>query len=480
MSDSVAADNVTVNEQMVEILSIGWKAMPEMVGADWDKVKKALLADIAKLGEQADPNHDHMVDMVAHHLHPYPEAMTYINDIAKQVMGHGMSAFEVVVAEPKAEPEAEEYDAGDESEYIDDEDFVDDSVDEDGRGFEESGSFELEEIEIDSGDSEPEENFYRVPVYFATNRKRDKRYKDHRSFTGNRSEEMKYGLAQVSMPKTHVPGNLETPRRWRREKADPERHILVLSVDLMDKNKFVVEANNTLANAESDEALIYIHGYNVSFGGALRLTAQIATDLEFKGIPITYSWPSMAKTLRYNADEANIAHGQHYFDAFIEMVIKELKVSKIHILAHSMGNRLATLGMEKLPKQLAKGKLGQVIFASPDVDRGVFAQRAAKFADKAERYTLYINESDLALELSQLIHGFARAGERDNNPLIVEDVDTIDATNIDGSFLGHSFYQRDRTVLGDIVALISQNLAPMSRANLLQKGMDKIYWELTR
>ena len=139
MSDSVAADNVTVNEQMVEILSIGWKAMPEMVGADWDKVKKALLADIAKLGEQADPNHDHMVDMVAHHLHPYPEAMTYINDIAKQVMGHGMSAFEVVVAEPKAEPEAEEYDAGDESEYIDDEDFVDDSVDEDGRGFEESG-----------------------------------------------------------------------------------------------------------------------------------------------------------------------------------------------------------------------------------------------------------------------------------------------------------------------------------------------------
>ncbi|MFK7803123.1 MAG: alpha/beta hydrolase [Anaerolineae bacterium] len=472
MSDSVAADNVTVNEQMVEVLSIGWKAMPEMVGADWEKVKKALLADMAKMEEHADPNHDQMVHMISDHLQPYPEALAYLNDIAKQVMGHKLTEFEVV--EPAAEAAASEP----EPDFIDDEDFVDDSVDEGSRGFEESGEFELEEIEVES--AEPEENFYRVPVYFATNRKRDKRYKDFRSFTGNRSDEMKYGLAQVSMPKTHVPGNLETPRRWRREKADPNRHILVLSVDLMDKNKFVVSANDTLADAESDSALIYIHGYNVSFGGALRLTAQIATDLEFKGIPITYSWPSMAKTLRYNADEANIAHGQDYFDAFLEMVIKELKVSKVHILAHSMGNRLATLGMRNLPEQVAKGKIGQVLFASPDVDRGVFTQRAAKFAGKADRYTLYINESDLALELSQLIHGFARAGERDNNPLVVDDVDTIDATNIDGSFLGHSFYQRDRTVLGDIVALISQNLAPISRMNLLQKGVEKIYWELTR
>ena len=34
-----------------------------------------------------------------------------------------------------------------------------------------------------------------------------------------RSDEMHYGLAQVSMPKTHVPGTLESPRRWRRERS---------------------------------------------------------------------------------------------------------------------------------------------------------------------------------------------------------------------------------------------------------------------
>ncbi|MFT5193370.1 MAG: esterase/lipase superfamily enzyme [Cellvibrionaceae bacterium] len=510
MSKTTAADNVTVNEQMVEVLSIAWKALPEMVGEDWEQVKQALLKDMAGMDQHSDPNHDYMAEMIAGHLRPYPQAMSYLNEIYHKISGRWMDEFEVQAPAVQVEMSSAEVvsievesaevvlieveSAEAVSIEVESAEAVSIEVEsaevvsieiapaEMESSEAESGDFELEEIEVESA-AEPEDdkNFYQVPVYFATNRKQDKRYKDeYRSFTGKRSNDMKYGLAQVSMPKTHVPGNLESPRRWLFEKADPNRHIVVLSVEMMDEGGFIVSANDSLKDAETDEALVYIHGYNVSFGGALRLTAQIATDLEFKGIPITYSWPSMAKTLRYNADEANITHGQQFFDDFLEMITQKLNVKKIHILAHSMGNRLATQGMRNLPAHLGKDKIGQVIFASPDVDRDVFAQRAERFAGKAERYTLYINESDLALELSQLIHGFARAGERDGNPLRVDAVDTVDATNIEGSFLGHSFYQRNRTVIADIMSLIQQNLAPTSRPNLLVKGGERVYWEMEK
>ena len=179
------------------------------------------------------------------------------------------------------------------------------------------------------------------------------------------------------------------------------------------------------------------------------------------------------------ADEKSIEKGQKYFDAFLETVIKELNVSKLHILAHSMGNRLATLGMQNVSKELAEGKLGQVIFASPDVSRDNFAERAKKFAGKADRYTLYINDGDLALELSQVLHFGPRAGEKDDFPLVVDEVDTVDATPIESSLLGHSFYQRDTTVISDIVSLITQNLAP-PRVSLTEIPGSKRYWEFTK
>ena len=90
-----AEDNVTMNEMMIDILSIGWKGIAKIVGDDWADVKQALLADMANLDKQADPNNDHMVDMIAHHLQPYPDALKHINEICEGVMGHRMDEFEV-------------------------------------------------------------------------------------------------------------------------------------------------------------------------------------------------------------------------------------------------------------------------------------------------------------------------------------------------------------------------------------------------
>ncbi len=479
MSSARAEDNVTMNEQMMEVLSVAWKEMPFMMGNDWESMKREILAGLANMEGMDDPADDYLVKMLAKMLADYPDVLHMLNEVTHSVTGKYRPEFDVPLPEAEfeeAEPEFEEFEPMPDAAEAEPE-------------FEPIPEAAEAELEFDDGarDFDPtpsaptvpdDANYYLVPVYFATNRKRDRRYKLQRSFTGRRSNEVTYGLSHVSMPKTHVPGNLEGPSRWRREKADPNRHVLVMSLDVLDQGGFIASANQSLANSEQNEALVYIHGYNVSFGGALRLTAQIATDIGFKGIPITYSWPSFTKTLRYLGDEANIKHGQVFFDEFLELIVRELNVTKIHLLGHSMGNRLLTQGMATISQESLAGKLGQVIFASPDVDKGVFAQRAKKYAGKAERYTLYINESDLALELSQFLHGFARAGERDNDPLVVTPVETIDATNIDSSFLGHNFYQRNRTVLGDIMKLVFENTGPDERENMKPVIGAKRYWEM--
>jgi esterase/lipase superfamily enzyme len=49
-----------------------------------------------------------------------------------------------------------------------------------------------------------------------------------------------------------------------------------------------MEATNAGKQADTPEALVFVHGYNVNFNDAVRRAAQIAYDLEFAGIPMVY------------------------------------------------------------------------------------------------------------------------------------------------------------------------------------------------
>ena len=70
MRSSRAEDNVTTNEQMMELLSVVWKNLPQRVGQDWPEVKKRLLADLAKMEGMDDPADDHLLNVLVDHFHP--------------------------------------------------------------------------------------------------------------------------------------------------------------------------------------------------------------------------------------------------------------------------------------------------------------------------------------------------------------------------------------------------------------------------
>lgn len=300
-----------------------------------------------------------------------------------------------------------------------------------------------------------------------------------------------FGSAEVSIPSKRDRGTLPRPAWWRLEfRENPARHVMVTAVRPLAREAFLADIRSTFAQASQKHALLFIHGYNVTFADALMRTAQIAFDLrsdeliEFPGVPLLYSWPSLGQTLGYLRDETLIRWTQPHFEQFLRIALSETGADVVHVIAHSMGNRaliecLSTLDLSGLPAGSAV--LDQVVFAAPDFDADTLADLAAQLSSRARRCTLYASSGDLALRTSrELRGGLRRAGESGEELLVVNGIDTIDASNVDTSLLGHGYFG-ERTILGDIFYLLKDRKSPDERFGLIRRMRANVkYWEMAK
>ena len=257
--------------------------------------------------------------------------------------------------------------------------------------------------------------FVRVPVLYATDR-------DHAAhamsdpYYGSERAPMRYGMAHVSIPfhPSHQKGKIERPVWWKLEfKENPARHVVILNITEFDEQVFLEHIDTAVDPLSEPEALIFIHGYNVSFPDALRRTAQIAADLEFLGPSILFSWPSQGRTDKYWVDETNAQWAVDDLERLILATINRSKARSLHLIAHSLGARILTHVLERisrltLPSEAAR--LRQIIFAAPDIDAETFKKAASQFHSRSERCTLYASSNDEVLSISKLFHGYSRAG----------------------------------------------------------------------
>ncbi|MBK1650585.1 alpha/beta hydrolase [Rhabdochromatium marinum] len=102
-----------------------------------------------------------------------------------------------------------------------------------------------------------------------------------------------YGIADVSIPKEHKLGEMESPTWWKFEfKEDPGKHITLINASSINKESFYQRMKKEMNRMSKDEVFVFIHGFNVTFKDSIRRTAQLAYDLHYPGIPVAYSWPS--------------------------------------------------------------------------------------------------------------------------------------------------------------------------------------------
>jgi esterase/lipase superfamily enzyme len=270
---------------------------------------------------------------------------------------------------------------------------------------------------------------------------------------------LELGTCEVSIPKLHEVGELESPSVLRLEfHEDPNRHVMLLGVRPEPADRFFADLRECVGRSKQKSAFVFVHGYNVSFEDAARRTAQIAYDLKFEGAPIFFSWPSQAGILSYAVDETNVSWAAPHLLSFLTEVAQQSGAQRIHLIAHSMGNRALTSALRDLSlmQKSDRPTFDEVVLTAPDIDADIFVNDIAPAIVKtARRVTLYSSSNDEALIVSKKVHGYPRAGDSGSQLVVLPGIDTVDVSAVDTSLLGHTYYGDNSTVLADIFELLN-------------------------
>jgi len=302
---------------------------------------------------------------------------------------------------------------------------------------------------------------------------------------GSERGTLERGFCEVSIPKQHKLGGLEGPSVLRLEFfEDPKRDIMLREVSPVAADEFFSDLGECVSGARSQSAFVFVHGYNVSFERAARRTAQMAYDLKFDGAPIFFSWPSQGKLQKYTVDEAAAAWAAPDLKEFLVEVAERCGVRHLHLIAHSMGNRVLTAALRDLSgsSEAELPMFDEVVLTAPDIDADVFRRDLApKIVRTAKRVTLYASSHDEALALSKQVHGYPRAGDTGGLLVVLPGIDTIDVSNVDTSLIGHAYYGSNGTVLADLFGLLHEAKAPSERKWLQSTPFGELtYWIFLR
>lgn len=324
-----------------------------------------------------------------------------------------------------------------------------------------------------------------VRVFFGTDRKLTGDQAPSSMFGIDRSSSMHYGFSEVSIPARHRQGELESPSLWRLEfSPNPEEHVVLLRSTVLPKEQYFSDMAARLS-ATSGSVLLFVHGYNVTFEDAARRTAQMTYDLKFAGAPVFFGWPSKGETSLYPHDETEIEWAQGDLKRFLDDILRQPEARNVYIIAHSMGNRALTrsLGALLTEKPDFKAKVKEIILAAPDIDADTFKREIAPaLVASGCPITLYASADDFALQMSMTFHGYPRLGAGGQNRVLMPGVETVDATGVDASFLGHSYYGSVRPVLSDISGMLHNGWRAARRTTTLnQTGVPpSAYWTVKK
>jgi esterase/lipase superfamily enzyme len=318
-------------------------------------------------------------------------------------------------------------------------------------------------------------------VWFGTNRRPNDRHDASKGYSSERDGAVHYGHCQVYIPRAHKIGSVGSPW-WKRISTWTDDRLKVTGLEELDRTLFWSQVKRQLAhvNVAERQAVIFIHGYNVSFNDAALRAAQIGFDLSIQGAMAFFSWPSRGTLQGYMADEATIEASEGDIAEFMTNFVTKSGAKTVHIIAHSMGNRGVLRAVNRIAQRAQRrsgASFGQIILAAADVDASSFRQLSSAYQTVARKTTLYVSKRDHAVEASHWLHQFPRAGLMP--PIcIAPGIDTIGVTNVDVTLLGHGYVGDAREVLTDIHTLITTGLPPNQRFGLHEQRTDQgeQYW----
>jgi esterase/lipase superfamily enzyme len=334
-----------------------------------------------------------------------------------------------------------------------------------------------------TGKNKETSKYISFPLLYGTNRKYETTVNTVQ--IGNeRDTTLHLGLCEVSIPNSHKMGEIERPGWFRKlffhESA--EKDFTLLRNELIDTLRFVDLLSKKIGDSDENDVLLFIHGFNVSFKDAMFRTAQLGYDLNFKGGVTAYSWPSAGSIDGYIADTDSSQLSSDYLCDFIKLIIGTGNIMKLHIIAHSMGNVVLTGALMQLKSDglYPHAIINQIILAAPDIDKDLFITHIMPTIKRDRALTLYVSDKDNALLVSKDIRkGHQRLGEGGNDIVVLDGLDSIDASNVDTSLLGHGYFSDTQSLINDIHMTLL-GVPPKDRIldpkQKVVAGTPKVYW----
>jgi esterase/lipase superfamily enzyme len=277
------------------------------------------------------------------------------------------------------------------------------------------------------------------------------------------------------------------------------------SDELFGSQRLFTEIYKDMSGPGGGDLLFFVHGFHNDFKGALQSICDLEDkysqaknpDSPIKHI-IAFTWPSMDRLLRYRSDAKDAELSGYTLarcylmltDFFKAMFLANRRTApanpcghNIHLMAHSMGNRVIENMMIEIyrQKQTASALFKEVILAASDVDWQVFEDPRAfnSLIDICQRATVYFNTCDLALFISETTkNAFNRLGKygfRDFHkvPSHVYSIDCSgvkDQKGLQNKAVDHWYYKESPTVVADITQVLrgknAEDFVPEYRSDI--------------
>jgi len=295
-----------------------------------------------------------------------------------------------------------------------------------------------------------------VRIFYATNRATD----DTLSTTFSSNVEtgpIHVGSVDISIPADHKIGELESPSILSFQfNNDPTQHVTMVGITASLSEPFYDELKRSVTAANGD-LLLLINGANTDFKYGTRSDGILTYDLNVTAPAIDLSWPSGSLT-EYMAAEDVSQMSSTAFSDFVKSVCQKTEVKRLHIIARTMGARLAMDILRNLHNSPDSShiKVGEVVLMYPDVSSALFEELAPELMSAAGRVTVYRSDSQ-EIRLARLVHGQPRAGDPKSVLHLPKQIDVIDVPPKAPKAL----------VIGDMFQVL-RGTPPMSRSEMRQ------------
>ena len=223
---------------------------------------------------------------------------------------------------------------------------------------------------------------------------------DGPAFGAKRAEKMSHARLTISVPPTHVTGQIEWPD------ATPDAATDFVITDSRRFTGAPAMLADLARNKPGRETLLFVHGYNYTLSEAAYRLAQVKQDFGTREPSVLFAWPSAGDPRGYIYDRDSVLFAR---DDLVR-TLRDLTDGdrKVFILAHSMG---AALTMEALRQAAIGGdrrildRISGVVLMSPDIDPDLFRRQAQAIGALPQPFLIFTSQQDRALSLAGFLTG---------------------------------------------------------------------------